>query len=393
MSFEQRDENIKVTLEPTAVGAERGGYTAEVATQPGDVALNVTLRNDGDSPLTIDLWRASIPSLTLEVVDAEGRPVLLPPPPVPGKADENRKLIRLAPGETQRIQLAGFLDQGLPAGTYRVRYRHAETATNEGSRRVFTSDWVEVVTADARLPRAEQLTQPIERRGILYRFSYYIFCLVVYRVLRFGKRCNRVASAEVSRQITEVITNASPGNEAWNGTYGWTARFNLTLDQRDCTVTVVVRVRINGAITAAQRNAWESVIEAQWGNRFKLCCREDCCQSCCPGGYTVVADVQFVASGEHFVVNAGASTVNMGNWGAADAVDVAHEFGHMLGNPDEYFTVNGVAYGEGRQPGGTIMNNPANHPVARHYDIIREEAARLVGAGATCAVKGVGEKC
>ena len=62
------------------------------------------------------------------------------------------------------------------------------------------------------------------------------------------------------------------------------------------------------------------------------------------------------------------ATTNMGNWGATDTVDVTHEFGHMLGALEEYFTVNGIAWGAARQASGAIMNNPANPPVARHYD-------------------------
>ena len=83
----------------------------------------------------------------------------------------------------------------------------------------------------------------------------------------------------------------------------------------------------------------------------------------------------------------------MRNWSAADTVDVTHEFGHMLGNMDEYFTVNGTDFGPGRQAGGNIMNNPANTPIARHFDLIKEEAQNLIGAGTTCTVKGVAESC
>jgi hypothetical protein len=67
----------------------------------------------------------------------------------------------------------------------------------------------------------------------------------------------------------------------------------------------------------------------------------------------------------------------MGNWGASDTVDVSHEFGHMLGALDEYFTVNGVDWGAARQPTGAIMNNPANPPAARHYDTVRQTAEAL----------------
>jgi hypothetical protein len=70
----------------------------------------------------------------------------------------------------------------------------------------------------------------------------------------------------------------------------------------------------------------------------------------------------------------------MGNWGASDTIDVSHEFGHMLGALDEYFTVNGVNWGPGRQATGAIMNNPANAPVPRNYDTIRQAAVTLRGA-------------
>jgi len=150
----------------------------------------------------------------------------------------------------------------------------------------------------------------------------------------------------------------------------------LTLDEPTCTARVLVRVRLVGTITAAQRSAWETAIEAAWNSRFKLC-RRSCC---CSDGLEIATDIQFVTSGEHQVVNVGASTTNMGNWGATDTIDVCHEFGHMLGALDEYFTVNGVNWGPGRQATGAIMNNPANPPAARNYDTIRQAADALRGA-------------
>ena len=80
-----------------------------------------------------------------------------------------------------------------------------------------------------------------------------------------------------------------------------------------------------------------------------------------------------------------------GCWGASDTIDVSHEFGHMLGALDEYFTVNGVAWGPGRQATGAIMNNPANPPVARHYDTVRQAAGTL--RGATYATVAQGTSC
>jgi hypothetical protein len=205
------------------------------------------------------------------------------------------------------------------------------------------------------------------------RFWCWIYCLLE-RWLR-GRRCDRVLSQEIDEARTETISNAPAGSEAWNGTYGWRSRFLLTADETRCRVTAQVRVRLVGAITAPQRAAWESAIEAAWNARFKLCC--GCC--CCPDGMEIVCDFQFVTSGEHQVVNVGADTTNMSHWGAADTVDISHEFGHMLGALDEYFTVNGTNFGVGRQATGAIMNNPANPPAARHYDLVRGAASALLG--------------
>jgi hypothetical protein len=200
----------------------------------------------------------------------------------------------------------------------------------------------------------------------------WLYCFIVTRLL--GYRCqSRSQEFDISR--TETISNAPPGAEAWNGTYAWRARFLLTMDEPACSARVAVRVRLIGTITAAQQTAWETAIEAAWNDRFKFC-HGGCC---CTDGLEIETDIQFVTSGEHQVVNVGASTTNMGNWGATDTVDVSHEFGHMLGALDEYFTVNGVAWGAGRQPTGAIMNNPANPPVARHYDVIRQAAGTLTG--------------
>ena len=54
--------------------------------------------------------------------------------------------------------------------------------------------------------------------------------------------------------------------------------------------------------------------------------------------------------------------------------------GFMLGALEEYFTINGVNWGPGRQATGAIMNNPANPPVARNYDTNRQAAGALRGA-------------
>lgn len=361
---------------------------------PGELSCTVTVGNEGDGEVFFNAARAAHPSLVLEVRDGKGEPVLLPPPTAPGEAELGRGE-PIAPGASVTIEYAGFLDRSLPAGRYEVRYVSHDEATGGSPDDPLTSEWVgfEVSAPAKRFPRAEPLgdQEPAAswRAHWLLRWlrawRHRLICLILRLLGR--ARCDRVHTREVDEARTETISNAPPGSEAWNGTYGWRARFLLTVDEQDCLATVTVRIRVVGTISTAQRNAWEQAVEQAWNNRFKLCCR--CC--CCRDGYRISFDVQFVTSGEHQVVNAGASTTNMGNWGRTDTVDISHEFGHMLGALDEYFTVNGVDFGPGRQPGGNIMNNPANPPEPHHVELVERAAEAELGTG--CSTRRVGEQC
>mgnify|MGYP000909816916 CR=1 FL=1 len=371
---------------------------------PGEFTLTVVFTNRSSTPASLNTHQAEHPALVLDVRDASDRPVLLPPPSAPDAAD-------LAPGEpivpggSLSLTYVGFLDRGLPPGEYRVRYFGEFPALGGSRDDPLRSDWQTfTVRAQRDLPPGlevpglkpgpegpeEKPLLPLPRLlGPVWLYVVRLRCWVWCLLLRwvFLRRCDRVLQQEIDQARSETISNAPPGSEAWNGTYGWHARFLLIADEPNCRVTARVRVRLVGTITPAQRTAWEAAIEAAWNHRFKLCC--DCC--CCPSGMDIVCDIEFVNSGEHQVVNVGTSTTNMSHWGAADTIDVSHEFGHMLGALDEYFTVNGVNYGAGRQPGGAIMNNPANPPAARHYDLVRAGAAALLGH--SCSTADVGASC
>jgi hypothetical protein len=345
----------------------------------------------------MNLAQASHPSLVLEVRDSREQRVLLPPPSAPdekelGPGEE------IAAGQSVTLRYAGFLDMNLRPGAYFVRYASPHPPLGGSKEDPLTSDWLEFNVRKATdvappteplksLGLAEEVLFP--RRPIFFiawlkDFFHWLLCLL--RRL-FGRRCDRILEREVDEQRTETISNAPAGAAAWNGTYSWRARFHVSLDEAKCRVIVTVRARLNGTITQAQRNAWEQAIENAWGNRFKFCCR--CC--CCPKGYTIVTDLQFVNSGEHQVVTVGNSTTSMGNWGQNDTTDVRHEFGHMLGALDEYFTVNGINYGAERQASGNIMNNPANDPAAHHYDVIRASVQDILGT--SCRTIPVIQNC
>ena len=145
--------------------------------------------------------------------------------------------------------------------------------------------------------------------------------------------------------------------------YNWDAAYA----QADTDVAVRIQLNPDPGITPATmagvQTTWRNGIINKWSNRFD--CRA-------PNGEraSINFDVQWVAAGAHHVVRViqGPGRSNMTNWHTSDSGDVAsHEFGHMLGNPDEYFD----AACPGRSPvnTGTVMHD-LSEAVARHLNNI-----------------------
>jgi hypothetical protein len=137
--------------------------------------------------------------------------------------------------------------------------------------------------------------------------------------------------------------------------YSWTAAFHQQWTH------ITVRIQLNPAtgISAATMNTlrttWRNGIINEWSNRFR-------CQRPGFGAPTqpVTFDVLWVNGNAHHLVQVrtGPAQTDMTNWDTADTGNVAaHEFGHMIGWPDEYAS----ATCPSRSPvnTGTVMDDNA----------------------------------
>ena len=87
-----------------------------------DTAAEGVLVNTGTEPVEVDLVELTSPSLALEVVDDKGRPVLMPPPPTPGRPE----MVVVAPGGRRSVAFRAFVPPSAPPGRYRVRLRYGD---------------------------------------------------------------------------------------------------------------------------------------------------------------------------------------------------------------------------------------------------------------------------
>jgi hypothetical protein len=204
-----------------------------------------------------------------------------------------------------------------------------------------------------------------------------------------------VRRKEVDREVEETISHAPAAFAAWEGTYRWRAKWRLKLDMRDDSAELNVKVRLFSAASRETKRKWSRAIRRKWSGKFGFYVEADDGDEL----YPINVEIEWVddAAKAHYTIAANAvgadeggraglgGTTSMTGWGEADTTDVTHEFGHILGCPEEYFTTNGVDYSRGgrrqgfRDPGGGVMNNPAGPALARNFNMIRREAAKLRG--------------
>lgn len=159
-------------------------------------------------------------------------------------------------------------------------------------------------------------------------------------------RLEELAREENSFRVSECI-------------YGWTAAFEQTWSH------VIVRINlepdsgISNATMNNLRNAWQNTIQTTWSNAWGI---SRTGEGTCP----LTFEVRWGNNSPHHTVRVrtGPARSDMTTWDTQDTGAVAaHEFGHMIGNPDEYTDSNC----DDRNPvnTGTIMDNNSNNIPAR----------------------------
>jgi hypothetical protein len=183
--------------------------------------------------------------------------------------------------------------------------------------------------------------------------------------------------------------------------FDWNAVFELTLRRTQVTCTVRIKPTVAGTIVGGRfQSTWKTHLQSAWKGA-KLRAGDNY--------YDLLFDLQFVGddyAGECYevevanpppppaaatwqereqrrtaaVVGQDVGTPHMGQWGGEDAAVIAHEFGHMLGLPDEYLTtqwnhaaVPGKIYNQQPFTTDSLMNNTGKEGRIhqRHYETVR----------------------
>lgn len=141
--------------------------------------------------------------------------------------------------------------------------------------------------------------------------------------------------------------------------YGWTAAFEQIWSHVIVRIDLDPDASISAATVAACRQRWESGIVNTWSRRWGVGR---------PGELTtrLTFEVVWTASGAHHEVQVapGFGGTDMTHWHSDDSAGVAaHEFGHMLGNEDEYSS--SICPSRSPVNTGTVMDNNSDTVPAR----------------------------
>jgi hypothetical protein len=109
-----------------------------------DFRAQARVQNVGNTPLRINAYIDGIPSLSLQIEDAQGRPVPHLPPPLPNPAviDAGWQTLLPTAHASTAFQDLGVSESAMPPGSYRIRFRCR--AELDGKPLELLSEWVEL---------------------------------------------------------------------------------------------------------------------------------------------------------------------------------------------------------------------------------------------------------
>ncbi|MBI2892916.1 MAG: hypothetical protein HYY06_05140 [Deltaproteobacteria bacterium] len=183
----------------------------------------------------------------------------------------------------------------------------------------------------------------------------------------------RVEQAEWDTMGTTPYSFPGPNDGCGTGSR---RRFLLAFDHDACRITVRVRLKLEPddgvEVTADKKRAWKTRIENSWSDWVFLD-RQSGPAPC--DHYTLLVEIVWVAEDEErdyrVRVSAGEARAAMTRWYLDDPdLVAAHEFGHMLGNVDEYYDERCP----NRPVRDGIMNDQEEWPLPfpRHYTAVRQ---------------------
>jgi hypothetical protein len=166
---------------------------------------------------------------------------------------------------------------------------------------------------------------------------------------------------EVSTKLKETLVTGKGKTQD----YEWTANYSVYMYENS--IVIEVRIKLKGKVSEQTKKAWLEGINAKWNNKFQFN----------NGKRKVSLDfwAVFTDLNPHVEVDVVNKPKSSGDWDRRhwDAGDsegdtqgdaAAHEFGHMIGNKDEYNLPDGKG---GKKSLDGVMSHAAQEAKERHF--------------------------